>query len=158
MLDRLFAIAPYVEVFTVFNFTVFLFYYLYGWIVLKKRYIKNSHTALSKNQKKYLTKIQFVNVQRPWLKKYYKIVRNYSLIYFFAAEILCFIAMYITERKVLICRIALFADFALLLFWIYLVFYFKKKNEELSEQHKEDLEKAIDEYYKTYGEEKETTT
>ena len=155
MNEQLFKIAPYVEVFTIFNFFIALFYNVYGWIVFKKRYIKLSHSSLSKDQKKYLSQNNFVNVHRNWLKKYYVIIRNYSIIYFFAAEIICFIAMYRTGRCVLVCRIALLADILLLLFWVFLLFYFRKKSKKLAEQHKENISKALEEYSRIKSEEQE---
>lgn len=146
MSERLAMIAPYVAVFTTFNFAISLFYNIYGLIVFKKKYVKLSHTPLSKDQKKYLTKIEFDNVHRTWLKKYYKKIRNYSIIYFFVSEIICFAAMYWTGRTLLVCRIALFTDIFLLLFWVYLLLDFRKTSKKLAEQHKANLYKALKEY------------
>ena len=146
MSERLVMIAPYVVVFTTFNFAISLFYNIYGLIVFKRKYTKLSHTTLSKSEKKYLADINFVNVHRNWLKKFYVRIRNYSILYFVVSEIACFAAMYLSGRCVLVCRIALFADIFLLLFWVYLLFYSRKKNKKLAEEHRENMKKAMEEY------------
>lgn len=148
MSERLAMIAPYVIVFTTFNFAISLFYNIYGLIVFKKKYVKLSHSSISKEQTQYLSKIKFVNVHRAWLKKYYKKIRNYSILYFFASEIICFVAMYLTGRCLLVCRIAFFVDIFLLLLWVFLLLDFMKNNKKLAAQHKENIIKALDGYYK----------
>ncbi len=152
MNELLMLISPYALVFTTFNFAISLFYNIYGWVVFRRKYKKLSHSSLSKAQKKYLSDIKFVNVHRNWLKKYYKKIRNGSFIYFFGSEILCFAAMCLPGankgRCILVCRIALFVDIFLLLFWVFLLFYSRKNGEKLAEQHKGNIKKALEDFDK----------
>ena len=147
MTERTSLLISYAAVYTTFNMIIALVYNIYGWIIFKKKYAKLSHSHLSQGQLKYLVSIKFVNVHRNWLKKYYVIIRNYSILYFFLAEILCFAATYLTGKYVLVCRISLFTGIFLLFFLVYLIFYFKKNNKILAEQHRTNLDKAIDDYY-----------
>ena len=146
MSEKFSMMITYSIVFTTFNFAISFLYFIYGWIIFKKRYVKLSHSHLSKEQKKYLSEIKFVNVHRNWLKKYYKKIRNYSGLYFVFMEIICIAAIYFTERYLLVCRIALVAAIILFLLWIFLLFYFRKNSIKLASQHKENLKKALKDF------------
>ena len=148
MSEKTSMMITYSIVYTTFNFVISFLYYIYGWIVFKKRYVKLSHSHISKEQKKYLSKIKFVNIHRNWLKKYYKKLRDGSVLYFVLSEIICLAAIYFTERYLLVCRISLVAAILLFLFWIFLLFYFRKNSLKLAAQHKENLKKALDEFEK----------
>ena len=155
MNEKLAMISPYVLVFTTFNFITFLYYNIYGLIIYKRKYSKLSHSVISREEKCYLTEIKFTNVHRTWLREFYLHIRNYSVLYFVASEILCFAAMYLTVKCVLICRIALFVDIALILFSVCLLFYFRKKNKILAEQHEENIKNTLKEFYKAKNAEHE---
>lgn len=154
MSPRASMLIAYSIVYTTFNLVVALVYNLYGFIVFKAKYNKLSHTSLSKHEKKYLSDIKFVNVHRNWLKKYYVNIRNYSILYFVASEIICFALIFFTAKYVLICRITLFVDLGLLLFLIYLIFYLRKHDKKLALEHKENLKKALKDYAELSDKEK----
>lgn len=154
MKAKLLMIFPYIIVFTTFNIIVALVYGVYG-LIFKKKYVKLSHTRLSQEQKNYLTKIQFINVYRQWAKKYYGILKKYSVLFFVVSEVVFAIAMYLTGRCVLICRIVLFMDIFLLLLWGLLLNYFKKKSKELRTQHIKNLKKALKDFEELNNSEQE---
>ena len=154
MTPRVSSLIAYTMVFTTFNVLVSLIYNIYGFIIFKVKYNKLSHTSLSKHEKKYLADIKFVNVHRNFIKKYYTNIRNYSILYFFAAEIICFALIFFTAKYVLICRIDLFVDLGLLLVLIFLVFYLRKQDKKLALEHKENLKKALTDYAELSDKEK----
>lgn len=138
---------PYIIVFSVFNIFISLFYFVYGWIIYKKKAKKIQHSDLTPQQKIFLGTEKFKNVRYVWIKKFGKKIRNFSVLYFILSEILCFVAIWLTKKCVLICRISFFVAVFLLLFSLFLqLYYYRNKTAKLAEEHKKNLEKALERF------------
>ncbi len=133
----------YEVVFTIFNFGISLLYYVYGFIIYRKKARKIKHSDLSKEQVEFLRNTKFVNVHYKWIKKFGVKIWDFSILYFVFSEIACVAGVYFTKNAVLICRISFFAAVALLLLWIYLLVYYNKKDKEVELQHKKNLERRL---------------
>lgn len=144
MLSTLINYYPYIIVFSVFNFVISLFYFVYGWVVYRKKAKKIKHSNLSPQQKIFLANRNFQNVCYTWVKKFGAKIRNFSFIYLILSEIICYVALWLTGKYLLICRISFFTAVFLLLLWGYLLYYYRKKAEILAEDHKKNLEKALE--------------
>lgn len=144
MLNTLIRFYPYIIVFSVFNFVVSIFYFIYGWVIYRKKAQKIKHSNLSPQQKIFLANRNFQNVCYSWIKKFGVRIRNFSFIYLILSEALCYVALWLTGRYLLICRISLFTGVFLLLLWGYLRHFYKKKSKILAEDHKKNLEKALE--------------
>lgn len=136
----------YTIVFSTFNLAISLVYYIYGWVLYRKKAENIQHSDLTVEQRLYLGTIDFVNVRYDWIKKFAVKIRKFSTAYFILSEIICFVAMLLTKDVILIGRISFAVGFLLFLFWIYLLSYYKKKTAELAEQHKVNLKNKLDEY------------
>ncbi|MCQ2472017.1 MAG: hypothetical protein MJ147_08275 [Clostridia bacterium] len=146
MMQDLMKIFAYTVVFSVFNLFILLIYFICGQVVLKKKAKKIRHSDLSVDQINFLERKQFKNIRYEWLKKFGENETKFSIIYFVLSEIVCFVAILLTSRYVLICRAAILIDAVLFLVWIFLLIYYNKKNKKLAEEHKENLEKALEKF------------
>lgn len=145
MLNDLIKLLAYAVVFSTFNVAVFIIYFIYDKVILKKAK-KIQHSYLTVQQISYLKSIKFVNARYEWTKKFGTKVNKFSIVYLILSEIVCFFAVLLSDKYVLICRIALFTDAFMILAWIFLLVYFRKKSKALSEQHKKNLETALKDY------------
>lgn len=143
MFNALINYYPYIIVFSVFNIIISLFYFVYGWVVYRKKAKKIKHSSLSPQQKIFLANRNFKNVCYVWIKKFGAKIRNFSFAYLILSEIICFVAVWLTGKCVLICRISFFTAIFLLLLWGFLLYYYRKKSKILAEEHKKNLEKAL---------------
>lgn len=142
-------------VFSTFNLIISLLYFIYGIVLHQTKVKRTTHSDLSDEQTAYLTKINFVNVQRKWIKDFTKKIKLGSVLYLIFSELICFVAILYTERYLLICRVSLFAAVFLLLFWIFLLVYFNKKNDKLMIQHLENRAKALEGFEESKNTEQE---
>lgn len=149
MMQDLMKIFAYTVVFSVFNLFIFLIYFICGQVILKKKAMKIRHSDLSVDQIDFLERKYFKNIRYEWLKKFGNGEKSFALIYFILSEIICFVAILLTSRYVLVCRVAILIDAILFLVWIFLLFYYNKKNKKLAEEHKENLEKALEKFDKS---------
>lgn len=94
MSEELYCLIPYSLIFSIFNIFVSLIFFIYGLATYNKIRKNLKHTKLSKGKKKYLAETKFVNVQRNWIRKFYKNICYFSGGYFVISEILCFAASY----------------------------------------------------------------
>lgn len=148
MLNDLTKILAYAVAFTSFNLLAFLVYFITGNVIFKKTANKIKHSPLPVEQIEYLEKKNFKNVQHEFVTDFGRRIRNFSVFYIIFSEIVCFIAMLLSEKYVLICRIALFTDAFLVLLMIILLIFFKIKSKKLANEHQENLQKALATYKK----------
>lgn len=145
---RLPLLAAYTIAFSVFNIIISVLYYVYGWVVHKRKCETISFPELTIEQTKYLAEIEFANVQRRWITNFCSSIRNLSVSYLFVSEIVCFVAMYFTREYILICRISFSAAALLFIILVFLLFYVNKKYNKLAEKNKANLKRTLDEFEK----------
>lgn len=153
---RLPLFTAYSIAFSLFNIMISVLYYVYGWVVHKRKCETIAFSELTTEQAKYLVEIKFVNVQRGWIMKFCSLIRILSISYLFVSEIVCFLAMFFTREYVLVCRISFLSAALLFVIWIFLRFYVNKKYIKLAEKHKANLKRTLDEFEKIKNTEQET--
>lgn len=146
MINDLMKIFAYTVVFTVFNLCVFIFYLIAGNVIFTKTANKINHSALPVEQIEYLEKKEFKNVQHEFVTDFGRRMRNFSIFYIIFSEIVCLIALLISERYVLVCRVALLIDIILILIFIFLLIFFKIKSKMLASEHQKNLREALANY------------
>lgn len=146
MINDLMKIFAYTVVFTVFNLCVFVIYRIAGNVIFRKTAKKINHSPLPIEQIEYLQKIDFENVQHKFVTQFGKRMRVFSILYIIFSEIVCLIALLVSERYVLVCRVALLIDIFLVLLFIFLLIFFKIKSKKLASEHQKKLCEALASY------------
>ncbi len=139
-------LASFIFIFTLFNFVISVMYYICSRIILKKAEEALPKSSLTVEQREFLLKNNFVNVQREWTRSLGIKLKAFSKIYFLMSEVLCASLGYMLKDLVLVCRFSVASALLLFIILVGIMIYTRRESKKQREMHLSNMRVALNDF------------